>query len=196
MLGNLLLVIDDAASWWTPRATVVVATLLVVLVIMAWGSNLFLLPGNWIAVMLLALYTWLGPEQGRAAVSVWLLLAALLFALLGEVVEFAASAMGAQKAGASRKSTLYAILGSMIGAVAGALLGLPALGIGSVLAAILLGGLGAAGGAMYGEWSDGKSWRESLPVGQAAFWGRTLGTLGKVLAGMVIVGLTLAGVLL
>ena len=61
-------------------------------------------------------------EQGRemvigwtaigAVVGVVLLLAAALFALLGEGLEFLASALGAQRAGASRRSTVFAVIGS------------------------------------------------------------------------------------
>ncbi len=88
------------------------------------------------------------------------------------------------------------MIGSMIGAIAGALIGVPVPVIGSVLAAILFGGLGATAGAMYGEWTDGKSWRESWPIGHAAFWGRTLGTLGKMSVGFAIVMIALVGVLI
>jgi len=67
--------------------------------------------------------------------------------------------------------------------------------IGSVLAAILFGGVGATLGAMYGEWTDGRPWRENWSIGHAAFWGRTFGTLGKVTAGLVIVIIAIVGIL-
>ena len=116
-------------------------------------------------------------------------------ALAGETIEFAAGALGAQRAGASRRATAFAMIGSMIGAIAGAVIGLPIPVIGSVLAAILFGGLGATAGAMYGHWSDGKPWKESWTIGHAAFWGRTFGTLGKMLAGLVIVVAIILGVI-
>ncbi len=82
----------------------------------------------------------------------------------------------------------------MVGAILGALIGVPVPVIGSVLAAILFGGIGATAGAMYGEWTDGRSWRESWAIGHAAFWGRTFGTLGKITAGLVIVIIAITGV--
>jgi hypothetical protein len=187
----------SAESWWTrlePAGAVAMATLLVALVVVAWATNLFALPGNWIAVALLALYVWFGPGDGRAAIGVTVLVIAFVLALIGELVEFMASAVGAQRAGASRRSTIFAVLGSMLGAIAGAAIGLPIPVIGSVLAAILFGGLGATAGAIYGEATDGRPWRESMSIGHAAFWGRTFGTLGKVTVGLAIVVLTLASV--
>jgi uncharacterized protein len=164
--------------------------------IVAWLLNLISLPGNWLAVGLVAVYAWLGPEEGRLAIGFAVAFSAFVIAAVGEVFEFAAGAMGASRAGASRKSTFYAVVGSLVGAIAGGVLGLPIPLVGSVVAALLFGSLGATAGAMYGEWTDGKSWRESWTVGHAAFWGRLLGTLGKVAAGGLIVVLVLASLII
>ncbi|TWU59147.1 hypothetical protein Poly51_19330 [Rubripirellula tenax] len=182
-------------EWLGPTGVVILAVMLVVLCIVAWGLNLISLPGNWLGVALLALFAWLGPDSGRAAIGYTAVAVAFGFALLGEVVEFAAGAMGAQKAGASRRSTLFAMIGSMAGAVGGAIIGVPVPVIGPVLAAILFGGVGAMAGAMYGEWSDGRAWRDSWSIAHAAFWGRTFGTLGKFAAGLAIVLIAIGGVL-
>ncbi|WP_235033293.1 DUF456 domain-containing protein [Rubripirellula obstinata] len=168
---------------------------IVALCLVGWALNLIALPGNWIAVALLAAYACLGPSDGRAEIGFAVPAIAFGFAMLGEVLEFAASAVGAKKAGASRRSTLLAMAGSMVGAIAGAFIGIPVPIVGPVLAAILFGGLGATAGAIYGEWSDGRNWRESWSIGHAAFWGRTFGTLGKVSAGLAIVVVALVAVL-
>ncbi|MEM6365810.1 MAG: DUF456 domain-containing protein, partial [Planctomycetota bacterium] len=151
------------------------AILLVVGCVAAWLSNLIALPGNWLAIAFMALYVWMGPEQdsGRTAISINAVVAAFGLGLLGEILEFAASAVGARRAGGSRRATVYAILGSVLGAIAGGIIGIPIPVLGSVLAAILFGGLGATCGAVWAEWSDGRPWQESWRVGQAAFWGRT-----------------------
>ena len=177
---------------WGPAAA---AMLLVGACLVCWAANLVALPGNWLCIALLALYVWLGPDGGRAAVSGTTLGLTFVLALVGELIEFLAGAMGAQRAGASRRATALAMIGSIVGALVGAVVGLPVPVIGSVLAAILFGGLGATAGAMYGHWSDGKPWRESWTVGHAAFWGRTFGTLGKMLAGLLIVIVIIAAVL-
>ena len=200
-IANLLADVSPAVdtsswtSWFAPTGTVLVAFALVLLCAVAWASNLIALPGNWCSVALLALYAWLGPQDGRAAIGYAVVVAAFLCALVGEVLEFVAAALGAQSAGASRKSTAYAVLGSMIGAILGAIIGVPVPIVGSVLAAILFGGIGATAGAMYGEWTDGRSWKESWSVGHAAFWGRTFGMVGKISAGLVILVIALIGVL-
>ncbi len=161
--------------------------MLVVVCGVAWALNLVALPGNWLATGILALYVWLGPAEGRASIGLTVLTVAFGLALLGEAIEFLAAAMGAKRAGASRRSTMFALLGSFAGALIGAFVGIPVPAIGSLLAAILFGGMGAAIGATYGEWSDGRPWRESWAVGHAAFWGRTFGMFGKLTAGLAIV---------
>lgn len=170
--------------------------MLAVICVMAWGLNLVSLPGNWVAIAALALYVWLGPKDGRAEIGLSVLVIAFVLGLLGEAIELLAAAMGAKRAGASRRSTLFALIGSMAGAIFGAFVGIPVPAVGSILAAILFGGAGATIGAMYGEWSDGRPWRESWAVGHAAFWGRTLGMLGKLAAGIVIVFIVLASLVL
>ncbi|MAI72632.1 MAG: hypothetical protein CMM01_17230 [Rhodopirellula sp.] len=180
--------------WMEPTGTVLVAITVVLLCMIAWAGNLIALPGNWAAVLILLVYAFVGPATGNASIGYIPVVAAFCFALLGEGFEFVAAALGAQKAGASRKATLLAMIGSMAGAILGAIVGLPVPIVGQVLAAILFGGLGATLGAMLGEWSNGSSWRESLPIGHAAFWGRTIGTLGKVAAGAVIVVIAMISV--
>lgn len=179
-------------SWWHliwPMA-------LVLLSLAAWVSNFFTLPGNWIATGLVVSYYFLAPPDQRISLGVTELVAAPLFALLGEIFEFAAAAVGAKKAGGSTRATIMAVVGSMIGAFAGALLGLPIPIFGSVIAALLFGALGATAGAVLGEWMSGKRWRDTIPVGHAAFWGRLLGTVGKVGAGVMILVVVVLGVCL
>ena len=103
---------------------------------------------------------------------------------------FGAIAVGATLLVVVQSNPVYSVLlliGSFIGAITGAIVGIPIPAVGSILAAILFGGTGAMIGAMYGEWSDGRPWRESWAVGHAAFWGRTFGMLGKLAAGVAIV---------
>lgn len=193
-LGSLLA--DDWSAFLQPTGTVLLAIGLVLACAAAWALNLVGLPGNWLGVAILALYAWLGPQQSRAEIGLAAVMIAFAAALLGEVIEFAAGALGAQRAGASRRATLYAVVGSITGAIGGAVIGLPVPLIGPILAAILFGGLGAAAGAMYGEWTDGRPWRQSWTIGHAAFWGRTWGVLGKVTAGGLIVLVAFIGVVI
>ncbi|TWT73414.1 DUF456 domain-containing protein [Allorhodopirellula solitaria] len=179
----------------TSGGTFLIATLLIFMCVGAWLLNLVALPGNWLAVLVLAVYAWLGPESGRTEIGLVPLGLAFSVAVIGELVEFAAGAVGASRAGASRRSTLMAIAGSMVGAVIGGIIGLPVPVLGPVLAALLFGGLGATAGAMLAEWYDGKPWRENWRIGHAAFWGRTTGTAGKMVAGLLILLICLIAVL-
>lgn len=185
-----------AASWWMLGGAILVAVGLVIGCAAAWSLNLLGLPGNWVAVGAIAIYAWVGPSEGRLSIGVGLACFAFGLGLLGEVLEFVAGAAGASRAGASRRATLFSIIGSMAGALTGALIGLPIPVVGPLIAAILFGGLGATAGAIYAEWTDGRPWKESWKIGQAAFVGRTFGTLGKSGVGLGIVLLAIAGVCL
>ena len=181
--------------WIDSVGTVGIALTIILLCAVAWAGNLVALPGNWIMVLLLGSFAWLGPQTGRTEIGFSTVAVAAMLAIVGEAVEFAASALGARRAGASRKSTTYAVLGSFGGALLGALMGVPIPIIGPIIAAILFAGLGAMAGAIYGERSEGKAWQETWAVGQAAFWGRTLGTFGKIAAGFAILALTIISVM-
>ena len=67
--------------------------------------------------------------------------------------------------------------------------------IGQLVAAVLLAALGALGGAVLGERWKGRDFDESFRVGEAAFWSRMVGTLGKSLVGAVMLAVVTAAVL-
>ena len=181
-------------QWLDSIGTAGIAITIILLSCLAWAGNLVALPGNWIMVLLLGSFAWLGPQDGRTEIGFSTVAIAAMLAILGEGVEFAASALGARRAGASRKSTTYAVVGSFGGALLGAVIGVPIPIVGPIIAAILFAGLGAMAGAIYGERSEGKAWQETLAIGQAAFWGRTLGTFGKIAAGFAILAITILSV--
>ncbi len=93
-LPGIFMVTEQWTGWLARTGTVVIASLLVILCLLSWLTNLIALPGNWIAVAMLTLYVWLGPEQGRAAIDGIALVSAFLLALVGEIFEFMASAFG------------------------------------------------------------------------------------------------------
>jgi uncharacterized protein YqgC (DUF456 family) len=170
------------------------AALLVLVVIAAWSLNLFGLPGNWLIVLAALIYVALTPEEGRAAMS-WPVVAALLgLALLGELIEFFASALGVARLGGSRRGAVLTLLGSIMGAITGAVIGVPIPVVGQIIAALFFGSLGALIGAMFGEQWAGRELGHSWRIGKAAFWGRLFGTLGKILAGSLMVLLVVVAV--
>jgi len=173
------------------------AFLLVVVVVVGWGLTVFSLPGNWLIVSGAALYAWLGPaEESRLAIGWWVVAALLALAVLGELVEFLAGALGAAKAGASKRSAVLALVGSLIGSLVGAFVGLPIPLVGSIVGAILCAAFGASVGAICGELWKGKELEETWTVGTAAFVGRLFGTIGKIIIGSAIAGVTLVALVI
>jgi uncharacterized protein len=174
--------------------TVLWAILFVVAVLGFWFLNLLGLPGNWMIAMATVLYAWLMPDSGTMR---WLAVAAVVgLAVAGEIVELAASAAGVKKAGGSRRGSILALFGSLVGAIVGVFVGIPIPVVGSVVGALFFAGMGASLGAMLGEFWKGRSLDHSWTVGQAAFWGRLLGTLAKVVIGALMVGVAISVVFL
>ena len=163
------------------------ATLLIAAGACAWLTNLLTLPGNWAVLALAALFAWLGPRDGSWGIrwSVVAILAAL--AVLGEIIEFAASAWGTARQGASRRAAMLSIFGAMVGSILGATAGLPIPVIGPIVGALLGGAAGAFGGAYLGESWKGRTHGESLLAGRGAFSGRLWGMAGKIAVGAVMV---------
>jgi hypothetical protein len=175
--------------------TVLWAILFFVLLCVAWFTNLFGLPGNWLMLACSVLYWLLMPSGERASIGLVLLVVLAALAMLGEFVELAAGSAGVSKAGGSRRSAIYAIGGSIGGAMVGFVVGVPIPLIGSVVGSLLFGSFGAMAGAIYGERSAGKRWRDTLHVGKAAFWGRAMGTAAKMGVGLAMIGAALVGLM-
>ena len=171
------------------------AILLVAVLFAGWGLNLFGLPGNWVNLAAVASYAWLFPVGQRLSISGWVVGVVLLLAVLGEVLELVAGAAGAARSAPAGERR----------AGAGRFVGRQLTGRRDRFAHSAdrlrdrdrpgrrSGGLG---GAMLGEWWKGRSLDTSWQVGQAAFWGRLLGTAGKLTAGAAIVAVVLAGLAL
>jgi uncharacterized protein len=172
--------------------TLLWAFLFVLAVLTFWLMNLLGLPGNWMIAATTALYVWLVPQDDNGTLR-WLAVAVVVtLALLGELVELAASAASVKKVGGSRRGAILALFGSLAGAMTGLFVGLPIPVVGSVIAAILFAGVGALSGAMIGETMKGRTLADSWKVGQAAFWGRLFGTAAKTLIGALLAGVAIA----
>jgi uncharacterized protein YqgC (DUF456 family) len=176
--------------------TIFFALLLVLALVLCWLLTLLGLPGNWLMAAIAAVYAWLGPAQGHLAIGWKTAVALVVLALLGEVVELLAGAVGVARAGGSKRGAAMALVGSILGGLVGVVVGVPIPLIGSLVAALLFAGLGAMIGAAWGEiWAGqapGKTWR----IAQRAFWGRLAGTLGKVILGALMIAVVLAAMLI
>ncbi|MFV1968299.1 MAG: DUF456 family protein [Pirellulaceae bacterium] len=171
------------------------AVLLILAAIAMWSLNFIGLPGNWLVLASAASYAYLIPDETRTGISWWTVGGLLGLALLGEIIEFAAGALGAIQAGASRRGAAMALGGSLVGGVFGLFVALPIPVVGPVVGALLFASLGALGGAVLGEQWKGKDLDESIRIGHAAFWGRLFGTLGKALVGALMIALLLVALI-
>ena len=153
----------------------------------SWGTTLLMGPGNWLILLFSAMYAYLLPLELEPRVS-WEVVGVLAaLAILGEVIESAAGAAGVTRLGGTRRGALYSIGGAFLGTFTGAMIGVPIPFIGSVVAAVFGGALGAFGGAYLGE--KERLHGDRVAIGKGAFWGRLLGTFGKLIVGAIMLAL-------
>lgn len=174
----------------------ILLVLLILLLIAAWLSNLFGIPGNWIMIALLALWSWWQPPENAWDISWGTIAVFIALAGLGELLEFAASVLGTRKAGGGRRAAVLSVVGSILGGLAGALIGFPIPVIGWLIGTILFASLGAFVGAWIGEQWQGSEMQASLKVGGAAFIGRLVGTISKIAMGSAILVIALLSLFL
>ena len=144
------------------------------------------LPGIWVMLGLSAILEFadqLYLPVGQTQTFSWkILIACIALALLGEVLEFLAGALGAKKAGSSKRGMVGAVIGGLIGAILGTSIPIPIFG--TLVGAIL----GTFCGALLGEMSrkEARTASESLKPALGATIGRLLGTLIKIPVALTI----------
>jgi uncharacterized protein len=169
-----------------------IAALLIMLLASVCGVALTLLtlPGVWV-ILIVALFVqllWGDPQ----VYSWWTLGAALALALVGEAVEFFASAVGATSAGGGTSGAVGSILGSLAGAILGSIF-IPVPVAGTIAGAVLGAGLGAI---LAERHIARRTWSHSYRIGQGAAVGRLISTVVKVaIAAAVGVMLTVSTLL-
>ncbi len=110
--------------------------LLVLAMSAAWGATLFALPGNWVIVGLAAVFAVFFPAGADHGLRWSAVGIAAGLALVGEVIELSAGAAGARRAGASRRSAIYALVGTVAGSILGAMVTIPIPVIGPIIGAL------------------------------------------------------------
>lgn len=163
------------------------AVALTLVALLGWVTNILGLPGNWLIVAIAAGSWLLASDLQRSHVTLGPVIAIVVAACLGEILEFVAGALGASRMGGSRRGTVLAIGGSIAGAIVGLFMGslVPIPIIGPVIVSLMFGAGGAFAGAVAGERWAGRDWNGSIQIGNAAFWGRLLGTVGKAVCGTI-----------
>ncbi len=160
-------------------------TLFILLLTMLWLTNLLGVPGNWLMILVSILWSWVVGDS--FAHIGWIpLLTIIILAGLGELLEFGASVLGTKQVGGGRQAATLSVVGSIIGGIAGVFIALPVPIVGWIVSSLLFACIGALVGAIIGEKWQGNDTTSSLKVGGAAFIGRLVGTMGKILIGAMI----------
>ena len=153
------------------------------LMFLALFSQVFSVPGNWIILLLLGLWKWLGPASPELTGHIFLIL--VLLAAAGEGLEWGAQFWSGKRYGSSG----FGNLGGILGAIVGAIFGMPfLLGLGALF--------GAMGGAFLGcfivELMRGRPGREARKAALGAFWGKLFGLCIKLGIGASIIWIGLS----
>jgi uncharacterized protein YqgC (DUF456 family) len=178
--------------------TAVWAILLVLVALACCVMTLLGLPGNWILLAAAAIYVFFVPADSALSIGWTVVIVLAVMAALAELVEFAAGALGVAKVGGSRRSAAFALAGSLTGSLAGLIVGLPIPIpiLGPLVAVVLCASVGALVGAMLGEDTRGRDSGHRWRVGQAAFWGRLLGTAAKSFAAVLMTAILLGALMI
>lgn len=152
----------------------------------AWLSNVFTLPGNWVLVAFSLLYALFLPEDWSPRVSLTMVAVIFGLAVIGEIVEFFAGAVGAARYGGNKLGIALAVVGAFVGSIVGAIVlaWLPI--IGTIIGALGGGSAGAFLGAWAGELGNERTNTERYHIGRGAAIGRLLGTAGKMAIGAIM----------
>jgi uncharacterized protein YqgC (DUF456 family) len=150
-------------------ADITAAAIVILVALVGVGLTLVTLPGTWLMVVAALLCQLWRPEM----YNWWTLGVVLTLAVIGELIEFGASAMGAAKFGGSKRGAIGATAGSLIGAIAGSPFFFP---IGTIAGGVV----GAGAGALLAEKAlKKKTWDASGKVAAGAAAGRLVATIAK-----------------
>ncbi len=157
--------------------------LLTILMFLALFLQVFSVPGNWIILLLLGIWKWVGPPSPELTGNTFLIM--VLLAAAGEAMEWGAQIWSGKRYGSSGLGNL----GGILGAIVGAIVGMPFLfGLGALL--------GAMGGAFVGcfivEIMRGRPGREARHAALGAFWGKLFGLCIKIGIGTSIIWIGLS----
>ena len=148
---------------------ILAAVMLIGLVMIPFG-----LPGTWIIAAAALGYQLLVP----GSISMFTVIAVIVLALIGELLEFSLTAKYTKKYGGSRRASWGAIIGGMIGAF----IGVPVPIVGPVLGAFA----GAFAGAFIGEFSRAGEGGTATRVATGALIGRAVAAAMKIGIGVAM----------
>lgn len=165
-----------------------IGVVLLVVNVVSWVGTLFMLPGNWIIVLSMGAAAYFLPEKPSGLGVGWGTVIILgIMAVVGEIVEFWTGASKAKKAGASRRAMAMSLAGTAIGSLFGAMITVPIPFVGPFVGVLGGAAAGAYLGAYIGESGRGTDPGVRRVVSKAAMVGRMLGTVGKLIIGLIMV---------
>ena len=153
----------DGNAWMWLLATLLIVAGLA-------GTVLPALPGIPLVFAGLLVGAWVDDFQRVGWVT---LLVLGLLAVASLVIDFAATALGAKRVGASRK----ALIGAALGTLLGVFLGIPGLILGPFV------------GAVAGEMLSHGEWRRATSAGAGTWVGLLFGTLAKIALAFAMLGI-------
>ncbi len=166
--------------------TALLGTLMIVVGLLSVVATIAGLPGTWVVLLAALALQWWRPDT----YDWWTLGVAGGLVILAEVVEFAAGAMGAGKAGGSKRAALAATVGGLIGALVGTVV-IPVLIVGTIVGAAVGSGVGALA---LERTKQGRTWGDAGRVAQGAFVGRLVATVVKGALALVLAVILAAAV--
>ncbi len=148
---------------------------------------IFQLPGVWIMLALAGIIEYCDrfylPLDDQQTFGWWVLGACVLLAVIGEIVEFVAGALGAKKGGSSRRG----MIGALIGGIVGVFVFMPMLFFIPFFGPLVGAVLGTFIGAVVGELSAERSTiTGSIKPAIGATIGRVIGTMSKLGLAMAV----------
>ena len=153
---------------------------LVLMALVGVALSIVQLPGAWLTIAATAVFDW---HFGWHRVGWQWLVGFVALATLGEIIEFAASAVMVQRTGASRRAQVGALVGGLTGMVLfTGLVPIPVIGT------IAGGMIGCFGGALIGEISIHNDVGKGTRAGIGATIGRLAGLLVKTSISLAIAG--------
>jgi uncharacterized protein YqgC (DUF456 family) len=162
--------------------SLLIAAILFLCSLIGIGLTIITLPGTWFILGVAVVIQWMWVP----VFNKWVLIACAVLALVGEITDFALSAVGAAKSGGGKSGAWGSILGGLIGAVAGSFV-LPILG--TIAGAVIGAGLGAV--ALERGIAQ-RSWNQAIQIGKGAAVGRAAAMFVKAaIAAAIGISLTI-----
>ena len=143
--------------------------------------TLLQLPGNWLMIAATALFAWYRWGHEHWSYGWWTLAALLLLAAVGELLEFAAGALGSASVGGTKRGAAISIATGLVGAIVGSFT-IPIPIVGTLLGAAI----GAGAGAAMGDKWAGREWGETWTVAKGAAVGKLGGAAAKLVVAVAM----------